>query len=108
MEARNYFPTANIVPYTPAADVAAGTVVVQGDLVGVALRPLAANQQGELLVFGTVEAKKGTGAIAVGTVLYWDDTNNIVTTTATGNKRIGISAAPAAASDSYVMVLLGR
>lgn len=30
---------------------------------------------------------------SAGDVLYWDDTNKVVTTTSTGNKRVGVSIA---------------
>ncbi len=54
---------------------------------GVACRPLAANEPGALAVTGVYDFLKATNvAYMVGTILYWDDTNNIVTTTATGNK----------------------
>ena len=63
------------VDYTPSADVAAGDVVVQADLVGVARTPIAANAPGSLAIEGVFDFAKATGAgsgIAVGTKVYWD------------------------------------
>jgi predicted RecA/RadA family phage recombinase len=57
------------IDYTPAADVAAGDVVVQGNLVGVARQPIKANQPGALAVEGVFDFAKATGAgtaLAVG------------------------------------------
>ncbi len=78
------------IDYTPGADVAAGDVIVQGDLVGVARLDIKSGVLGALAVTGVFDFAKATNvAYTVGTILYWDDTNNIVTTTATGNKQIG-------------------
>lgn len=66
------------IDYTPGSAVAAGDVVVQGDLVGVAKRPIAANELGALAVEGVFDFAKGGGvAYTVGTILYWDDTGKI-------------------------------
>ena len=97
------------IDYTPGGAVAAGDVVVQVDLVGVVLRPLAASEQGALAVDGIFDfAKSGGVAYTVGTILYWDDTNNVVTTTATGNKQIGKVVRAAATTDTTVRVRLSQ
>ena len=93
------------IDYTPTVAVAAGDVIVQGDLVGVACRPLAANEPGALAVTGVFDFAKATNvAYTMGTILYWDDTNNIVTTTATGNKQLGKVVRAAATTDPTVRV----
>jgi predicted RecA/RadA family phage recombinase len=93
------------IDYTPTADVASGDVVVQGDLIGVAKLDIKANVLGALAVDGVFDfAKLTTVAYAVGTILYWDDTNNVVTTTATGNKQIGKAVRAAALADPTVRV----
>ncbi len=97
------------VDYTPGTAVAAGDVVVQGDLVGVVKRPIAANELGAVEVAGVFDFAKNTGvAYSIGTILYWDDTNNVVTTTATGNKQIGKSVRAAASADTTVRVRLSQ
>ncbi len=97
------------IEYTPAADVAAGDVVVQGDLVGVAKLDIRAGQLGALAVEGVFDFPKNTGvAYTVGQILYWDDTNNVVTTTATGNKQLGKVVRAAAAADATVRVRLSQ
>ncbi|MCX7801380.1 MAG: DUF2190 family protein [Fimbriimonadales bacterium] len=97
------------IDYTPTSDVAAGAVVVQGDLVGVATQPIKAGQLGSLAVEGVFDFAKATGtgtAIAVGTVLYWDDAANRATTSASGNKLLGKCVKAAADSDPTVRVKL--
>ena len=97
------------IDYMPGAAIAAGDVVVQGDLVGVAKRPIAANELGAIEVEGVFDFAKNTGvAYTVGQILYWDDTNNVVTTTATGNKQIGKSVRAAASADTTVRVRLSQ
>jgi predicted RecA/RadA family phage recombinase len=99
------------IDYTPAADVAAGDVVVQGDLVAVAKQPIKANQLGALAVEGVCDFAKATGAgtaIAVGAIVYWDDAANQATTTAAGNKQIGKSVKAAGDNDATVRVKLSQ
>jgi predicted RecA/RadA family phage recombinase len=97
------------IDYTPTAFVAAGTVVVQGDLVGVANLDIAANILGALTVFGVFDVAKATSggsALAAGTTVYWDATNNVATATATGNKLMGKVVRAAADADATVRVRL--
>jgi predicted RecA/RadA family phage recombinase len=97
------------IDYTPVAAVASGDVVVQGDLVGVVKRPLAAGELGALAVDGVYDFNKLTSvAYTVGTILFWDDTNNVVTTTPTGNKQIGKVVRAAALTDPTVRVRLSQ
>jgi predicted RecA/RadA family phage recombinase len=94
------------IDYTPASDLAAGEVVVLGDLLGIALSQIQANRPGALLVWGMVDAPKPSGSISVGTILYWDATNKQVTTSATGNKRAGLAAETS--TGARIRVLWGR
>ncbi len=97
------------IDYTPGSDVAAGDVVVQGDLIGVAKRPITANELGALAVDGVFDFAKNTGvAYTVGQILYWDDTADKVTTTSAGNKQIGKVARAAASADTSVRVRVSQ
>ena len=95
------------IDYTPGSDVAAGAVVVQGELVGVARTPIAASALGSLAVVGVFDFPKATGggtAITAGANCYWDATNSRATTTATGNKLIGKCVKAAADADALVRI----
>jgi predicted RecA/RadA family phage recombinase len=97
------------IDYTPGSAVAAGDVIVQGDLVGVAKGDIAANKLGALALTGVFDFAKNTGvAYTVGQILYWDDTTNVVTTTASGNKQIGKVVRAAATTDSTVRMRLSQ
>lgn len=97
------------IDYTPGADVAAGAVVVQGDLVGVTKRAIPANTPGSLAVTGVFDFPKATGggtAIAAGINVYWNAAAQQATTTASGNKLIGKTTRAAADADATVRIRL--
>ena len=97
------------IHYVPTTDRAAGEVVVQGDFVGVTVRPIAANTLGTLVVSGVFDFPKSTGAAyTAGQVLYWDDANKVATDTATGNKLLGKAVQAAGAGTTTVRVLLSQ
>lgn len=103
------------IDYTPSSDVAVGAVVVQGDLVGVASRPISANALGALVIEGLVDVVKAAEALTVGTPVYWDADGDPVggtagsgaaTATATANTLIGVVVAAAADTAATVQVKL--
>ncbi|HRR86583.1 MAG TPA: DUF2190 family protein [Phycisphaerae bacterium] len=99
----------NSIDYTPGANVSAGDVVVQNDLIGIAKRDIAANALGALAVTGVFDVPKATGAgtaIAAGAKVYWNAAAQQATTTATGNKYLGKPVRAAADADATVRVRL--
>lgn len=101
------------IDHTPGADVAAGDVVVQGELVGVAVRDIQANALGALAVAGVFDFPKEAGAavtFSTGDNVYWDDTNDVAVTTdgAGANKLIGKAVADAADADDKVRARLSQ
>jgi len=80
-----------VVPYASSSDHLAGTFVFFGDLPAVTLEPVKANVQCGVAVGAVIEAPRETGSPwGLGAVVYWDNANRRLTTTATGNKRIGV------------------
>ena len=99
------------IDYTPSGAVAEGDVVVQGDLVGVVVRPIEADRLGALAVEGVFDFPKGTGsasAIAAGKKVYWDDGNQVATETAGGNTYIGKTILAATDDDETVRVRMSQ
>ena len=98
------------IDYTPATDVAAGDVIVQGDLVGIAKRDIPRNVLGALAVSGVFDLPKARGvgaAIAAGAKVYWDAlSQQATTTTADDNKYLGKAVRAAADADATVRVRL--
>lgn len=101
-----YVQKGEAVDYRPAEAVAAGDVVIQGSLVGIARLDIAPGTLGALAVVGVFDAPKAAVEIAVGTPLYWDAANKQATTTQSGNQYLGKSVALAAADEDVVRFLL--
>jgi len=108
-----YVQEGSAIDYTPGADLAAGDVVVLGDLVGVTKRSISANTQGALHVAGVFDFPKASGGgvtFAVGAKVYWDDANDLAVATdgAGANKQIGKAVAAAADADASVRVRMSQ
>lgn len=97
------------IDYSPVAATTAGTVVVQNDLVGVALTDIPAGGAGALAVCGVVSVAKAAEAIAVGEKCWWDATNSRVTKTK-GQLTVlfGKAVSAAASGDATVNVLINE
>ena len=108
-----YIHEGNAIDYTPAADVVAGDVIVQGELLGVAKLDIKAGTLGALAVVGVFDFPKATGAstaIAEGLDVYWDESAGEATTdSASGaNKRIGRTIAASGDNDTTVRVRMSQ
>jgi len=109
MPQADYAHDGTYVDYTPGAAVAAGDVVVLAELVGVANSAIAANALGALCIAGVFDFNKATGVTyAYGILLYWDDTNNVVTTTVGSNKLIGKCIRAALTGDTKARVAMSQ
>lgn len=86
--------------YTNAStDIAAGQVFLQGSVSAntggtgaiamVAHRPIANGSIGALAVFGGIYEGTNRNNAAVGTAVWWDDTNDWFTTVSTNNAKFG-------------------
>ena len=101
----------NSIDYTPSVDVAAGDVVIQGDLVGVAKLDIKAGTLGALAVTGVFDFPKAEGsgtAISAGATVYWDvaDAEAKEDSESGANKLLGKAVKDAADDDATVRVLL--
>ena len=99
--------------YTPGADIVAGTVVGQAEMVGVTRVDLKAAQLGSLAVTGVFEFPKALGvssAIPVGTLTYWDAGGQVATKNAAAgaNKLIGKCIKTTVDADTVVRVRLSQ
>lgn len=103
-----YVQPGDSIDYTPTSAVPAGSVVIQGGLVGVAKLDIAANTLGALAVSGMFDFKKTTVAITAGAKVYWNTTSSFATNVASGNTYIGIAAEAVASAGATVKVLLNK
>jgi predicted RecA/RadA family phage recombinase len=101
-----YIQKGESIDHTPEADVAAGDVVVLGNIVGVAKLDIPANTLGALSLTGIYAVVKDTTAIGLGTQVYWDATNKKATATATDNTALGLAIRASGSADGEVLLLL--
>jgi len=100
-----FFADGDILDHTPAADVGAGQVVVMGELVSVAPRPIAAGKLGAVIVDGVVALPCATGATgAQGSVVFYSTASGIAN--ASTGTYAGKLASARVATDVNVQVLL--
>lgn len=94
-----------VIDYTAGANIASGQVVLMGARIGVALKAIANGETGPMQVTGVFNiAKLSTDNMAQGALLYWDNTNSRLTTTASGNTLAGFAAAAAGVSTTSVNI----
>jgi len=97
-----------VISATIGSDQPAGTLIFLGDMPAVTLETMKANVQTGVAVGAVIEAPRETGADwGQGVVVYWDGTNRRLTTTATGNKRVGVVVGgdvPGAATRALVLM----
>lgn len=101
-----YLQRGETLDYTNAgsAKIEAGDVIVLGTKIGVAGCDIAVGAVGSVHVEGVYKFAKATDAITIGAAVYWDATNENITTTSTGNTLAGYAAAAAASADTTVLV----
>lgn len=96
------------VDHTPGADVAAGDVIVIGNCIRIAHSDIKSGVLGALAAGGGIyevpKASGGGSAIANGASVFWDDTNNVITTTASTHKRLGIAVGASLDADTKQLI----
>ena len=95
------------VPFVPAVDVAPGSVIVLGKLVGVAKFGIAAGSRGSITVQGVFEViKDPTTNINAGTILYWSQISHHVIKNQYQHAKLGVAVKNAPPSTATVLVRL--
>jgi predicted RecA/RadA family phage recombinase len=97
------------IDFIPEADVAAGDVIIIGDLVGIAKLDIKVGTLGSLTLVGVFDIPKATGestAIPVGTIVFWDAENSQVTTTGGDNKYLGKTIIASSDNDAHARVII--
>jgi len=99
-----------VIPATVGSNQPAGTLIFFGDMPVVTLEPVKAGVQCGVAVGAVIEGPRETGSSwAQGAVVYWDGSNNRFTTTATGNKRVGVVVgSDVSGSATRALVLMDR
>lgn len=107
LEAAIRYGKPNFVDHTPVSAVAAGEVVVVGELNLICHTAIPAGVLGALACGGGVYKAQAAAAITSGAKVYWDNTANRVTTTVGSNKVLGwlCPYSSAAAANDFVEFL---
>lgn len=85
--------------------IEANTIIVLGQRMGVAGTEIPAGEKGTVHVEGIYSFPKAEStAITAGALVYWDKTNNCITTTSTSNILAGYAAEAAGGNDATVLV----
>lgn len=95
--ARNFIQPGRNLTIPAPATVLSGGVVIAGDIRGVALTDAVAGTPVDVCVVGCWELPKvAANAFTLGAKVYWNATDGLSTTTASGNTLLGyaIEAAP--------------
>jgi predicted RecA/RadA family phage recombinase len=79
------------VDFFPTETVPAGTVIVQGSLVGMTKADIPAGCLGAVHAVGVYDIEKGNTAVALGGKVYWDATAKKAVINATGNTLLGVA-----------------
>jgi predicted RecA/RadA family phage recombinase len=104
---KNYVRDGDRIPLVaPSGGVVSGTGYLIGALFCVAVASAAQGVEFTAQIEGVVTLPKATGAITQGAALYWDNTAKNVTTTSSGNTKIGHAAKAQANDDTSVQVRL--
>jgi predicted RecA/RadA family phage recombinase len=90
----------------PTGGAVSGNAYLLGAILAVAITTAAAGVLISYRITGGAELPKATGAITIGAKLYWDDTNKVLTTTASGNTLCGVAAKAQASGDATAVLLL--
>jgi predicted RecA/RadA family phage recombinase len=101
-----YVQKGDSIDYRPTNAVAAGSVIVIADLVGIARLDIEANTLGSLAVVGVFDVVKAAGQIPSGSTVYWDAEAQKATLVSGSNHYLGKAIAESANGDETVRVLL--
>jgi predicted RecA/RadA family phage recombinase len=95
------------IDFFPDTNIPAGSVIVQGSLIGVTKLDIPAGQLGAVHVVGVYDIVKSNVAIPLGSKVYWDAAAKQAVLNSTGNSLLGVAVAAAVTEDALVRVRLG-
>jgi len=104
---QNYVQKGENLTIAAPYDVASGGGVKAGLIFGVATADALSGADVDLVTVGVFDLPKvSTDVFAVGAAVYWNDTTKLVTSTASGNTKIGVAVTAAANPSGTVNVRL--
>lgn len=105
--ATNFIQRGDNLTIPAPATVTSGAPVIAGEIVGIALGDAASGAAVDVATSGVFEiAKVAADDMALGDVIYWDDSAELATITATDNTKLGVAVAAAGTGTGAVNVRL--
>lgn len=104
--ATNAVQDGHVLSMTHTSDVLSGELVIIGNMFGIAATDAIAGDEFELITGMVWILPKASGAVALGVLVYWDDTAKNITTTVAGNTLVGTCIKAAATNDADIEVRL--
>lgn len=102
-----YVQLGDSIDYRPTTDVAAGDLVIVGEIVGVAKLDIPANTLGALALTGIYDIAKISVTITQGEIVYWDASNKKITNIATDNTAVGVCVLTSDATAETARIRIG-
>lgn len=90
----------------PSGGVVAGLLYIIGSLIVISQDTVSEGKTFVGYTEGVFELPKATGAVTEGVKLYWDSTNSVLTTTASGNTFAGYATESSASAGTTARILL--
>lgn len=104
---KNYVRDGDRIPLVaPSGGVVGGLGYLIGALFSVAVASAAEGAEFTGQILGVVTLPKASGAVSQGAIVYWDNSAKNVTTTASGNTKIGHAARAEVSGATTVQVRL--
>lgn len=105
---KNFVRRGDVINYPNASGdtITSGTLVLAGSFAGVAVADIADGDTGVLNLTGVYALPKAAGAVTQGAKLYYDATNKVLTTTASGNTLCAVATDAALTGDATVNAAL--
>lgn len=104
---KNYIQKGDTLTIPAPAAVVSGFPVIAGEIVGIASGDAASAAPVDVATAGVFELPKvAANAFTVGAPVYWDAEEDLATSTATDNTKLGVAVAAAASSTATVTVRL--
>lgn len=105
--ATNFIQRGDNLTIPAPATVTSGAPVIAGEIVGVALGDATSGATVDVATCGVFELSKvAADDMALGDVIYWDDSAELATITATDNTKLGVAVAAAGTDTGAVNVRL--
>ena len=103
----SYIQKGERIPFTAGANYEANDIVEMNDRAGVVCGDVDSGDEGQLLLEGVVELPKADLAMAFGEGVYGEETSNVVTTSSSGAKKLGLCIETSPTGTATVKVRLG-